>query len=444
MPEFLKEEPEIFEKEIKPKLSKPFSEKEINEFIELRKKVFKWLRESNDYHDPSYREIETNQLRLSIKTDDIDTFQKIISNSNISVESNISESLVENYLYNPREIQLIQYAIQYNAVKIFKYIVMNRPDIQIENIFGSICQRNYEITHIVEDMMKDEFNKSSLSCAVRSWNEEMVEYVMNNYTFDYFEKSDVDEKYDEVIINLLNNTFFSYNFIFFQNVFLPFLRNNPGFVNRNINELAISSFHDYSGFLTKEFFKFPGINVNYNSPLYSNFSMISVALDFRNSQIVDFLLKFPEIDIYNMNGTNFSLFINACYNFMDLKIIKMIANHPNFDVNWTIDQTPISAFYICVLNQNTYVMEYLINNFPELTINDLNSFLFSALTKSLSLSLKYLFMYIFKKNRDTNIDKLIEHFIDISFIQPIDRNESAEELRKISNEVRNELFNKEK
>ena len=68
LPEIIEKETEIFEKEIKNKFEPiKYTKEYINEFKELRKKHFKWLRNSGDFHDPSYLEIEKNPLRLSIK-----------------------------------------------------------------------------------------------------------------------------------------------------------------------------------------------------------------------------------------------------------------------------------------------------------------------------------------------------------------------------------------
>ena len=112
-PEIKEKEPEIFEKEFKEKIQPQFTEEYINEFKELRNKHFKWLCESNDFNDPIYREIEKNQLRLAIKTDDIDSFQSILSNSNIPINSKIQESILENVYYDPHEVSLIDFARAY-------------------------------------------------------------------------------------------------------------------------------------------------------------------------------------------------------------------------------------------------------------------------------------------------------------------------------------------
>lgn len=76
LPEIIEEEPEIYSKEIKFLLKKEYSEEHITEFKELRQKYFKWLIESSDFMDSSYLAIEKDPLRLSIKRDDVDGFQK--------------------------------------------------------------------------------------------------------------------------------------------------------------------------------------------------------------------------------------------------------------------------------------------------------------------------------------------------------------------------------
>ena len=80
LPEIIKERPEIFEKEIKYYIKSPYSDDYLQKFKDTRQKHIQWIRSSCDFHDPLYQEIETNKLRLSIKMDDVDTFQRILSN----------------------------------------------------------------------------------------------------------------------------------------------------------------------------------------------------------------------------------------------------------------------------------------------------------------------------------------------------------------------------
>ena len=97
LPEIIEKEPDFYDKELKAKFKDKLTEGYIENYKETRKKYFQWSRNSSNYNDPLYREIETNQFRYALKTDDVDTFQKILSNSNMSFNSQISELIYESY-----------------------------------------------------------------------------------------------------------------------------------------------------------------------------------------------------------------------------------------------------------------------------------------------------------------------------------------------------------
>ena len=439
LPEIIEREPELFEKEIKPKITFQYSDDHIIEFKESRKKYFKWLRDSNNYNDPFYREIESDKLRLSIKTDDIDTFQKIFNCSNLSIDCQISESVLENYLFVPREIPIIEFVIQFNAVKIFKYLLMRYPDLKVENIFGSICQRNYEVIHIVESQMKDKFPKDSLGCSIRSWNSDVTDYVLNKYNYEYYEKSGIGADHDEEILQIFGDICFSSNFIFFENVFLPFLQKNPDFFNRNFHELVIDSFHELSCFFFNEFIKSPKMDVNYNSPFNSNFSLLTIAIEFKNTKAVEILLNQPEIDIFNLNRSFFSPFHCVCANYSDMKTVRMFCNHPNFNVNWADSVFDENAFHLSMIRQNTYVMQYLIDNFEDLMLINIEDDIFYCLENDYCMSLKILLKVFVDVNKGNETGDVISYFKDY-ISSKLDIPEEEEEEKKEEEEE----FNNEK
>ena len=129
LPEIVKYNPEYYEKEIQFKIQKKYTKEDIYNFEKLREKHIKWYLSTNDYHDPVYPEIETNHLRLAIKTDDFDNFQKILSESNISKTTKIEESVIESFLLYPRPRSLLDYSIHFKAINIVKFLILNEVEI---------------------------------------------------------------------------------------------------------------------------------------------------------------------------------------------------------------------------------------------------------------------------------------------------------------------------
>ena len=80
----------------------------------------------------------------------------------MSINSQIIELVIENSYFQPAQVSLIEYAIEFNSIKIFKYLLMNNVKIETESIFNSIRNRNYEIIHLVESKIIDKFKEFSL------------------------------------------------------------------------------------------------------------------------------------------------------------------------------------------------------------------------------------------------------------------------------------------
>ena len=179
-PEVIEKEPEAYLKEYKFQLPRIYSDEEIIEFKEKRRKHFQWIRESGDFHDPLYLEIEQDQLRLSIKQDNIEKFQTIISHSNISIDSKIEENVCERY-WDISDFSLLEFAVQFNAIKIFKFLVMNDAEINTELVHWVIQQENYEMIHYVREQLKIEFFRYSLIPAINFWKMDILDFIIDNF-----------------------------------------------------------------------------------------------------------------------------------------------------------------------------------------------------------------------------------------------------------------------
>ncbi|KAK8860558.1 hypothetical protein M9Y10_012223 [Tritrichomonas musculus] len=403
LPEIKEEYPEYFEKQFQNQLKIKYSDEYLDEFKIKRKKYFKFLRESNNYHDPSYREIENDPLRLSIKTDDIDSFQKILSNSNLSVNSNICESIIETHAYREGGVPLIEYVILFNSINIFKYLIMNNVEFKGRVIGSAFSQRNYEIIHIIESKMKEEFLEKALYTSLGSWNDELTEYVLNNYDFDYMLKSDIDSIYDDAVIEIIDYAFFSSNFIFLETVLLPFLRNNPLFVKRKIHQIIIKTFFDPSGFFTREFMKYPEIDYNKNG----DDSFLMHAIHRKNANAIEILLKNPKIDINTLPFGILTVFQVALGIKADLKILKLFLNHPRFDINYE-NSLNVPLIEIMINNNNFLSLKLLNENCPDFRPKIRLFSLYTLFDQKKLLTLKIVFKMYVKQNEDKAFDDLID------------------------------------
>lgn len=395
-PEIIEKDPELYEKEIKPQLDKQYTEKDIIEFKELRKKHFKWLRDSNDFLDPLYKEIETNKLRLALKTDDIDSFQKILSNQNLSVDLKISESVIENFLIVPHKISLLEFAATFNSIKIFKFLIMNDATIPIRTIYCSITQRNYEIFHIVESAhlnRVDQFYYSS----ILSWNNEIYEYVLNNYDFITLEQDDLNTENDENLIQVFEMICISYNFEYFNSIYLPFLRKNPLFVKRNIYPLLDKSFLDISGYFTSELLKYPGIDIN--SSEMNNDPLIINAIRKENINVVGMFLNNPLFDVNSHGNGNYHPLIYVCSLHSEIRMLDMFCKHPKINIDLKSHVFNVTAFQMSVTRGNTYAIDYFVmNSLVNLTQDSLNVLFFYCIANKLFYSFRITLKHFLSKN----------------------------------------------
>lgn len=406
LPEIIEKEPKLFENEIKNNLT--FEYTDIDKFKELRTKHFKWMRESNDYNDPIYREIETNSLRFAIKIDDIESFQKIYSNLNLKVNSTIRESLLENvFVHYPEDSTLLEFAIQFNSMKIVKYLIMNGCDAK-NAIYHSIWRRNYEIIHMVESLEKEEFEKYSLYYSITVCNNEMAEYSLNNYDSCYpLGKSEFDSSDVEDLLSIIGNTFRSSNFVFLEQTLLPFLRKNEKFVEENIYKILAKTVDDHTGYFLKEFLNHPKIDINNDCLSFDKMSILESALHKRNTRCVEVILNNPNINVNSEGFRCLNPVTFACFFICDVKTIDMILNHKNSNLS-DIDIL-VSA---CAIIGNFPTIKYLLDRFGDKDLNVSYHLMFLVIDKKHICTFRLLLKYFITKNDQKTANELINDFTE--------------------------------
>lgn len=402
LPEIIEKSPEIFEYEIKHKIRTQYSEQYIKEFKELRRKHLKWLRESNDYHDPSYKEIEKNRLRLAIKTDDIEIFQSILSYSNLSVNSEIEESALENSYFRPAKVQLIKYAIEFDSIKIFKYLIMNDAIVDDGVVFYSIRNQNLEIIHIVESKANEQFKKMCLNYSIDCWNYELAVYSAENYDSileDEINEEENEEKYKK-IFGFISVMCYSINFQFFESMIIPFLQKNSQFVEKNINEIVFCTLQDQSAYFLKMFMKYPNVDINYHSFKNNDQSNLCHAIYLKNLNAVEFILSHPDVDLDKPGHRIFLPFQFACVYCNNIKVFEMFCNYFNNQKNLN-EKIPLN---VCIVNNNFIAIDFFLNHLNGYDKIIPKEMFFYCLNHHYLISLKMILKYTKVKHEDKIID----------------------------------------
>ena len=519
LPEIIEHYPELFHKEIKfrfPCFSSEdsYSTEKIEELRNLRDKHLRWLKESGDYHDESYKEIEKDPIRLAIKTDDISTFQTLLSRSNLSIDSCVSESMIEHFLRIQIDMHYIDYAANYCAYKIFNFLLLNGAKMEPSMMNFVIHSDNYDMIHIVESKMNDVFRQYAMSISIIGWNFDFIKYVIENYGYEFLleteeeeeeneddsennetqenkenyennetqenkenyennETQENKEKYenkednennkkqendennennetqenkenyenkednennkkqendennenDESKANLVNNidktkrdvecsesivekifddSVYCYNVRFFRSILLPFLRRNPKILNNIFDTMISSSFKDLSFSITDELIRYGTIMNNNTFKEHINTFLI-VAINNNNLKAIEKFANFPTVD-HN------ELVFYSCVNFVDVKILEILCHQPDFDINFKHPLFRIGFIQVSMIKGNVFALNYLLEEFPDIELNDLHDEAFYSIRSNHLLALKIFLKFLIRKNEKEKFEQIIDNY----------------------------------
>lgn len=164
-----------------------------------------------------------------IRNDHLDELQNLLATTTLNLNDPIKPSLFERFeMVNQKDVSFIEYAAFFGSINIFKYLLMNKVKISPSLPKFAIAGGNYEIVHLCEE--KDLSFSNCLSIAIQYKQDELVEYLLNNFQitselyeiafksfncsiihriiFDLFEFNEGKEK-DELISNIIKNTIIS-------------------------------------------------------------------------------------------------------------------------------------------------------------------------------------------------------------------------------------------
>ena len=230
------------------------------------------------------------------------------------------------------------------------------------------------------------------------------------------------------ILNIIENTFFSFNFGFFKSVILPFFRNNPKFVSSHINSIIKFTKYDHSCIFASELLKHPDLDLNYIKDSNDS-TFLESAIYFNNTNVVELILSQPTIDI-NQNSTSNPLFC-ACAMLADMKIIKMICSNPDIDANFVEPDSYYSIVEVALFVGNAFALKYLIENFSYLKKSPFRDAI-NCLQEKHFLTLKIFLRWFMDDLDQEDFDELIKILIEDDYF---DEN-TSDILENLINEIK--------
>lgn len=161
-----------------------------------------------------------------IRNDNLSEFQQILSSTTAKITDTIPPSLFERFeMINQKGIGFIEYSAFFGSINIFKFLLANKVKVPPNLGQFAIAGGNYEIVHLCEE--QNVSFDDCLKVAIQFKQDELVEYLLNNYQltsdlyeiafksfnceiirkiiFDLFEFNEGEEK-EEMIEKIIKNT----------------------------------------------------------------------------------------------------------------------------------------------------------------------------------------------------------------------------------------------
>lgn len=127
-----------------------------------------------------------SKLHKSIRDDDIDTFQMILSKNNIGINYKIEYSPYERAMTIDSDCSLAQVAAVYGSLKIFKFLFMQNELIIDKNLLDyAYFGNNHEIIHLCEKRCS---KQNAYIQSIRIHQTDLLDYFVENFYDEFKEK----------------------------------------------------------------------------------------------------------------------------------------------------------------------------------------------------------------------------------------------------------------
>ncbi|KAK8847126.1 hypothetical protein M9Y10_019707 [Tritrichomonas musculus] len=179
--------------------------------------------ERKNYEEKRLKGENDTYICEMIRNDSIDEFVEYMTRANISLSSQIEESIFEtNAFLNENNPTLIEYAAFYGSIQIFNYLRMNEVELTPSLWLFVIHSKNEEIIYILENEKVDPPNKTFETClneSIKCHHNEIADYIINNLIEDSRKIKKNTESFVEISFKYYNYEYYpeemNENFLFF-------------------------------------------------------------------------------------------------------------------------------------------------------------------------------------------------------------------------------------
>ncbi|OHT13117.1 hypothetical protein TRFO_16876 [Tritrichomonas foetus] len=247
---------------------------------------------SEEYLNSRKKMIPSEQLIQMIQKDDVDAFIDFISNNNVPLDYKFINMSIKPMIIPDRPFlnyTLFNLSLMYGALKIFKYLWLNKTQYNEESMEWAIIGGNNEIIQILDEESDFSFNEISLECAVKCHNYDMFDYIINTKGIQIPNDALLQLCFDKCSYSLINQ-FISQPEN--ESLFQTFIRN----LSIDLMEFRLANYYLISFVVQK-------LNAVENTSAISckvHLNPIFKAVDSFRSDIVELLVKNPT---NNVNGT---------------------------------------------------------------------------------------------------------------------------------------------
>ena len=148
-----------------------------------------------------------------IRKDSVEEFIEYINRKNISVNSELINSIFEtnNFLNENENTVLIEYAAFFGSIQIFRYLLQNDAELKPSLWLYAIHSRNPELIHVLEEQKVDlpNDNYEKLFCeSIKCHHNEIADYIESNYLTPNNEETRRKQEVLNSIIHFNNYEYF--------------------------------------------------------------------------------------------------------------------------------------------------------------------------------------------------------------------------------------------